>query len=213
MQKKKNLLNPVESSEIISSGKALDHDNVFDLVYAGIVDPHKSVDCLRKAIHILDSKKRTADEEYLLGYAWYNLPNDAVDISVRSFFVEKHLKKALEAGKKSTNYLYAKELLGCQYYDVGQYEAALSIFLTFEKNAFAKHFNQSWRDVKLAELKLCCSLRLNRINEIESHVKALFEIFCAVRDNKQIDDISSFDLAFPTELIQTLEAILKSEKL
>jgi tetratricopeptide (TPR) repeat protein len=212
MSKKTIQYDPIKISDIIASGKALEHDDVFILIYAGIIDSQKSAEYLRKAIHILNDKKRTPDEEYLLGYAWYNLPDNTTDVTERHFFVEKHLKNTLRAGKNCANYLYAKELLGCQYYDVGQYEAALSIFLTFEKDAFTRHFNQGWRDVKLADLKLCCSLRLNRTNEIESRVKALFDVFRIVFDNKQDDNISSSDLALPTELIQTLKAILRNEE-
>ncbi|MDR2166020.1 MAG: hypothetical protein LBO79_10495 [Zoogloeaceae bacterium] len=203
-----------EINDIVASGEALKYDDIEILIEAGtsVINPSESTDCLRKAIFLLNNKKRTPDEEYFLGYAWYHLPDNAVDSVERNRIVEEQLKKTVGYGEGCANYMYAKELLGCQYYDVGQYEAALSIFLTFEKDAFMKNFNQGWRDVKLAELKLCCSLRLNRIHEIESRVEALFDIFCIVLGNKQDDNVFSSDLALPAELIQTLEAILKNEQ-
>ncbi|MDR0716054.1 MAG: hypothetical protein LBF50_01385 [Azoarcus sp.] len=177
-------------------------------------DSLESVACLRKAIGILNGKKRTPEEEYLLGYAWYHLPNNIEGIEERDQIVEIQLKKALEFGKRNANYLYAKELLGCQYYDIGQYDAALSLFSTFENDTFSKHYDQKWKDIKIAELKLCCILRLGRIAEIEVNVKYLYDIF-----EMSIDDVSinngqdagfSINLAHPSELIDTLKVLLES---
>jgi hypothetical protein len=201
-----------ELNDIACSGKAMKYDNAIILIHAsdfiGLYEPDE---CLRKAIDILENKQRTPDEEYLLGYAWYNLSEDKVDPVVRNEAVEYHLNKSLDCDESFRNYLYAKELLGCQYYDVGKYEKSFSLLSGFENDCFLKSYHQGWRDVKIAELKLSCILRLGRVSEIRGCVETLYKVIVMVmqRDDTLKGGYNDLEDPFadPTELIKTLEDI------
>jgi hypothetical protein len=203
-----------ELNDIACSGKAMDYNDVIVLLHASdFTELYEQGECLRKVIDILDDKQRTPDEEFFLGYAWYHLPEDKVDSALRNEAVEVHLNKSLASGIDFKNYLYAKELLGCQYYDTGKYEESLTIFSSFEDDCFLKAFHQRWRDVKIAELKLSCVLRLGRVNEIRGSVEILYKVIMqhGVMLEGEHDDLS-VHIADPTELIETLEDVFVNKK-
>lgn len=70
--------------------------------------------------------------------------------------VTRHLRNALQL---DPDHKFARLYLGHHYFDRRQFAEALEILSTFHAREFSS-FDQSWRDAKVSELILCCTLRL-----------------------------------------------------
>lgn len=97
--------------------------------------------------------------QYILGYAYYQL------IDVESAALTRSEQSLTAALAQDPNDNYAKLYLGHLAFDSSRYEAALQWFGSIPDRAFSLH-GQSWRDLKRQELRICCLVRLGKVDLI-----------------------------------------------
>lgn len=148
---------------------------------------------LKGAISSLSaSGEATADRSYALGYSWYLMPEDTDE---RKAETHRHLVEAL---RLDPEHRYARLYLAHHYFDTDQFEAALRILLEFDAQEFAEQ-GQGWRDVKVAELILGCSLELLDAAQVTNSLNELL----ARASRVNVDDLPA-----PTELARVLHRLI-----
>ncbi len=110
----------------------------------------------------------SADIQQAIGYAWYCHPSTQ---ELRNAKVTYHLENALRINPR---HKFARLYLGHHLYDQKEFAQALEIFLGFEIGEFSK-LDLAWREAKLAELILCCKLRLQHKESLSEAVTRLCE--------------------------------------
>lgn len=115
---------------------------------------------------LMHANLESAETQYALGYAWYLQP---VETDLRDQNILKHLKMAIYLDPA---HRYARLYMAHNYFDKKEFADALQILLKFESNEFSE-IGQSWRDVKIAELILCCKLRLVDVEGLSSCIDQL----------------------------------------
>lgn len=111
---------------------------------------------------------QTVEQKYLLGYAWYNYPDDS---DLRAENIQKYLKEVL---RLEPNHLFARLYLAHYYFDIGNYIHTEKLLSSIDEDAFSE-IGQAWRDAKNAELLLCCHLKTHNKDAIENSVTRLCE--------------------------------------
>jgi tetratricopeptide (TPR) repeat protein len=138
-------------------------------------DPQIRQNLLEKAIQSLLSHRdvQSSDVQHAIGYAWYLLP---ANTEMRHKNVMHHLRNAVRINHSNK---FARLYLGHHHYDRGQFDQALDIFSSFQQTDFLE-VNQGWRDIKVSELILCCTLRLGDRGSLKETVYRFCEslTFC-----------------------------------
>jgi tetratricopeptide (TPR) repeat protein len=134
-----------------------------------------------------------ADLHHMLGLCWYWDDQDSKNGKPGA---EQAFKSALEF--KSTHQ-FANLYLGHVYFDTGKYDAALNLFSKADANYF-ESLEQHWRNIKNAELILCCRLYL-KLDDV-----GLAEIEDLCRLYESADDI---DAPLPLEIIVCVAKLIE----
>lgn len=147
---------------------------------------------LESAIGLLeDGAERSAKICFALGYAWYLLPEDS---QIRHEQVLRNLGEALRQQPENP---YARLYLAHHYFDLGQFALALPILQEFRPDFF-EGFGQGWRDVKIAEMALCCILEMHETAKVEAAMADFLE---------RTRRLNGKDLPEPRELNATLKRL------
>ena len=150
---------------------------------------------LMAAIKLLATKcNKSAEDSYALGYAWYLMPDDTKEREVETL---RHLTEAVHLQPKHS---YARLYLAHFYFDTSKYALALPTLTDFNTDEFTAH-GQDWRDVKVAELILCCVLELRDEARIAGAVQELL-----VRANR----VDASAIPAPAELRKVLQALVRA---
>lgn len=112
-----------------------------------LIGREKSFECLEK-------NAGDAETNFAVGLVMYNSHTE--DKKYGKYAVE-YLRKTLEINPKHE---LSKLYLGHYFYDIKDYEKALTYFQNIDKDFFTK-INQNWRTLKLNELILCCKIFLS----------------------------------------------------
>jgi hypothetical protein len=126
----------------------------------------------------------SAKVSFARGYAWYLMPEDSQQ---RHEQVLRHLGDAI---RQQPEHPYARLYLAHHYFDLGQHALALPILREFAPSYFAG-FGQAWRDVKIAELIVCCVIEVRDDTRVGAAMKDLLQ-----RANR----VGEVDLPEPREL-------------
>jgi tetratricopeptide (TPR) repeat protein len=157
-------------------------------------DPAARQTALAAAIHQLrEAGETSAEAAYALGYAWYLMLDET---EARRVEVLKHLGEAL---RLQPTHLYARLYLAHTHFDAARFDLALPILLGFDACDFSNR-GQAWRDVKVAELALCCLLELHDDARLASAVQELLT---------RASRVDEGDLPVSRELTKTLQAFLR----
>jgi len=155
-------------------------------------DPTQRQAFLETAISGLENEaERTAKTCFALGYAWYLLPEDS---QIRHEQVLRNLGEALRLQPENP---YARLYLAHHYFDLGQFALALPILREFRPDFF-EGFDQGWRDVKIAEMALCCILEMHETDKVEAAMADFLE---------RTRRVHGPDLPEPRELNATLKRL------
>jgi hypothetical protein len=159
----------------------------------GTNDVHERTAFLEAAIDQITSlNDNAADLQYALGYAWYLHPSEHPSRWER---IKTHLQNALQA---DPNHKYAKLYLAHHFFDGGAYASALNLLAGFGPTDF-DDAGQGWRDAKVAELILCCQLRLGAVHGIKDAVRQFCESLTRLDNGMH---------PVPDELIDCLHCLL-----
>lgn len=143
--------------------------------------------------HLSDEK-----QPYLTSYALYmkslcfsGTEKEKILRDAAGFFIKATLKKK--------DKVYAQAYLAHAYYDLEEYAAALEHIGKIPKNYFSRK-RQKWRDILMRQLKICCFIRLNNLDNIENH---LYDYFVSLTYAKESD------IPISTELTETIKSLIK----
>lgn len=124
---------------------------------------------LQEAIDLLSQKPaESADALYALGYAWYLLPTGTGGRQER---ISANLEEAL---RKDPGHAYARLYLAHHNFDDGNFAKALPLLDSLSPTAFEER-GQAWRDVKVAELVVCCLIELKATERLGLAIQILLE--------------------------------------
>ena len=137
---------------------------------------------------------KPAELAYALGYAWYLMPEHTEE---RRALTHQHLTEAL---RLEPNHLYARLYLAHHYFDIDQFALALPLLVEFDAKEFSA-LGQEWRDVKVAELILCCLLGLRDESRLAGAVGELLS---------RCSGVDSADIPLPAELTKSLQHLIKA---
>lgn len=150
-----------------------------------------------KLAHMLACHPENADLHHLMGLCWYQ---DDQDTKNGMPLAEQSFKAALEI---EPEHQYANLYLGHVYFDTRRYEQALNLFAKADANYFNERM-QLWRNLKNAELILCCRMYLNQDEVTFSD----FEVLCALYEcTNQID---STDVPVPQEILTCVARVFEN---
>lgn len=139
---------------------------------------------------------KPAELAYALGYAWYLMPENTEERRVQT---QQHLTEAL---RLQPNHLYARLYLAHHYFDTNQFALALPLLVAFDAREFSA-LGQGWRDVKVAELILCCLLELGDEGRLVSAVGELLT---------RCSRVDGADVPLPAELTKSLQRLIKTSR-
>ena len=140
---------------------------------------------LERAIQAFETiAEVSAKVSFARGYAWYLMPEDSQQ---RHEQVLRHLGEAI---RQQPQHPFARLYLAHHYFDLAQYALALPILREFSPTFFAGH-GQPWRDVKIAEMIVCCVIEVRDESTIGAAMKDLLQ---------RANSVEAADLPEPREL-------------
>lgn len=145
-------------------------------------DPYKLIETAESATDVEDRRhaleraieafealgEDSAKVSFARGYAWYLMPEDS---QLRH---EQVLRNLGEAIRQQPQHPFARLYLAHHYFDLGQYVLALPILREFTPEFFSG-YGQAWRDVKVAEMVLCCVIEVRDENTVGPAMKDLLQ--------------------------------------
>jgi tetratricopeptide (TPR) repeat protein len=150
-----------------------------------------------KMADMLVSYPENADLHHLMGLCWYRDNQDTVNAML---LAEQSFKSVLEL---ESEHQYAKLYLGHVYFDTQRYEQALNLFAKVDADYFNERM-QLWRNLKNAELILCCRMYLNLDEVILSDVEDL----CALYETA--NSLDRTDVPVPQEILACIAKLFEN---
>jgi hypothetical protein len=164
-------------------------------------DEAKQTQLLAKArsqlAHALASYPDNANLHHMMGLCWYW---DNQDSKEGKPFAEQSFKSALELEPANQ---YANLYLGHVYFDTARYAEALRLFSKLDAGYF-EEVSQRWRNLKNAELILCCRMYLNLEDVKPSEVEEM----CLMYESVYQEDSS--EPPVPIEILVCVAKLFKS---
>jgi tetratricopeptide (TPR) repeat protein len=129
---------------------------------------------------------------YAIGYCWYNIPGVLPE---RTEKAERWLRKSLLLDQTEQ---FPRLYLGHLYFDEERFAEARKAFRAIPDGYFSAR-GQTWRDVKAAELLLCCDIYLDPLSVTEEAIASVL---------KRYRECGADDAPVPIELARALCAAL-----
>jgi hypothetical protein len=151
---------------------------------------------------ILAGLCRTRDESnddfnYLLGYVYYKAPTKTEQIWREA---ERFLRRATHLNSK---HQLARYYLACVLFDRRRYSESLAELNRLPEDAFV-HTGQTWRIIKVHELRLCCALYIEPATVAPDETEKLCERY-------QLFEKDPLLAPLPTELAECLDSVLRGQ--
>jgi hypothetical protein len=152
----------------------------------------------RQLADALTTYPEHANLHHMIGLLWYHDPANSEE---RNQSIEQCFKSAINI---ESEHQYANLYLGHFYFDTARYAEALSLFTKVDADYFVE-LDQSWRNLKNAELILCCRMYLNLENIKLSEVEAV----CLMYENAGQEDYTGSPT--PQEILACVAKLFENQ--